>query len=79
MTVCEMFTCDRVGCGATKQEPLRSLDVAMGQSLPVGWICWPHTDPDLHFCSVACFEERLGCVLDPAWRTMLCDQEAISA
>ena len=56
MTVCETFTCDRAGCGATKQEPLRSPDVAMGQSLPVGWICWPHTDPDLHFCSVACLE-----------------------
>ena len=79
MTVCEMFTCDRVGCPATEREPLRSPDVAMGQSLPEGWICWPHTEPGLHFCSVACFEARLGRVLEPIWRAALLAKEAIKA
>lgn len=76
MTVCETFTCDRKGCEATKQEPLRSPGVAMGQSLPVGWICWRQTEPNLHFCSVACLERTLGDVLKPTWRGMLLEAEA---
>ena len=63
MTVFELFVCDNRECVNTKSEKIRSSEVAMGQSLPKGWICWVYAEPDLHFCSTACLDstvKRLG-------------------